>query len=110
LNKKLKQLARKSALTIKAQNDALVIVEDFNFEAPKTKSFVELQNNLKVADKKVLLVISEDNKNIYLSARNLKNVNVVRVSDLATYDIMKASTLVFVESSVKGLDEMFKLN
>lgn len=110
LNKKLKQLARKSALTIKAQNDALMIVEDFNFEAPKTKSFVELQNSLKVADKKVLLVLSEDNKNIYLSSRNLKNVNVVRVSDLATYDIMKASTLVFVESSVKGLDEMFKLN
>ncbi|MCT4602870.1 MAG: 50S ribosomal protein L4 [Marinifilum sp.] len=110
LNKKLKQLARKSALTIKAQNDALMVVEDFNFEAPKTKSFVELQNSLKVADKKVLLVLSEDNKNIYLSSRNLKNVNVVRVSDLATYDIMKASTLVFVESSVKGLDEMFKLN
>lgn len=110
LNKKLKQLARKSALTIKAQNDALMVVEDFNFEAPKTKSFVELQNSLKVSDKKVLLVLSEDNKNIYLSSRNLKNVNVVRVSDLATYDIMKASTLVFVESSVKGLDEMFKLN
>ncbi|NOU60492.1 50S ribosomal protein L4 [Marinifilum caeruleilacunae] len=110
LNKKLKQLARKSALTIKAQNDALMVVEDFNFEAPKTKNFVEIQNSLKVADKKVLLVLSEDNKNIYLSSRNLKNVNVVRVSDLATYDIMKASTLVFVESSVKGLDEMFKLN
>ena len=110
LNKKLKQLARKSALTIKAQNDALMIVEDFNFEAPKTKDFVNIQNSLKVADKKVLLVLSEDNKNIYLSSRNLKNVNVVRVSDLATYDIMKASTLVFVESSVKGLDEMFKLN
>jgi large subunit ribosomal protein L4 len=110
LNKKLKQLARKSALAIKAQNDALMVVEDFNFEAPKTKSFIDLQNNLKVSDKKVLLVLSEDNKNIYLSSRNLKNVNVVRVSDLATYDIMKASTLVFVESSVKGLDEMFKLN
>ncbi|GAB7088485.1 50S ribosomal protein L4 [Marinifilum fragile] len=110
LNKKLKQLARKSALTIKAQNDALMVVEDFNFEAPKTKEFVNIQNSLKVADKKVLLVLSEDNKNIYLSSRNLKNVNVVRVSDLATYDIMKASTLVFVESSVKGLDEMFKLN
>ena len=110
LNKKLKQLARKSALTIKAQNDALMVVEDFNFEAPKTKEFVNIQNSLKVADKKVLLVLSEDNKNIYLSSRNLKNVQVVRVSDLATYDIMKASTLVFVESSVKGLDEMFKLN
>ncbi|BAX79549.1 50S ribosomal protein L4 [Labilibaculum antarcticum] len=110
LNKKLKQLARRSALTLKAQNNSLLVVEDFNFEAVKTKSFVELQNNLKVSDKKVLLVLAEDNKNIYLSSRNLKNVEVVRVSDLATYDIMKASTLLFVESSVKGLDEMFKLN
>ena len=110
LNKKLKQLARKSALAVKAQNNALVVVEDFNFEAVKTKLFVDLQNNLKVADKKVLLVLNEENKNIYLSSRNLKNVEVVRVSDLATYDIMKASTLLFVESSIKGLDEMFKLN
>ncbi|RXQ96658.1 50S ribosomal protein L4 [Ancylomarina salipaludis] len=110
LNKKLKQLARKSALAVKAQNNALVVVEDFNFEAVKTKMFVDLQNNLKVADKKVLLVLNEENKNIYLSSRNLKNVEVVRVSDLATYDIMKASTLLFVESSIKGLDEMFKLN
>lgn len=110
LNKKLKQLARRSALSLKAQNNALLVVEDFNFEAVKTKSFVELQKNLKVSDKKVLLVLTEDNKNIYLSSRNLKNVEVVRVSDLATYDIMKASTLLFVESSVKGLDEMFKLN
>lgn len=110
LNKKLKQLARKSALAIKAQNNALMVVEDFNFEAPKTTSFIAIQNNLKVSDKKVLLVLSEDNKNIYLSSRNLKNVEVVRVSDLATYDIMKASALLFVESSVKGLDEMFKLN
>ncbi len=110
LNKKLKQLARRSALTLKAQNEGLLIVEDFNFEAVKTKSFVELQKNLKVSDKKVLLVLNEDNKNIYLSSRNLKNVEVVRVSDLATYDIMKVSTLLFVESSLKGLDEMFKLN
>jgi len=110
LNRKLKQLARKSALSVKAKNNALVVVEDFNFEAVKTKLFVDLQNNLKVADKKVLLVLNEENKNIYLSSRNLKNVEVVRVSDLATYDIMKASTLLFVESSVKGLDEMFKLN
>ncbi|MGZ2370150.1 50S ribosomal protein L4 [Ancylomarina sp. YFZ004] len=110
LNKKLKQLARKSALSVKAKNNALVVVEDFNFEAVKTKMFVDLQNNLKVTDKKVLLVLNEENKNIYLSSRNLKNIEVVRVSDLATYDIMKASTLLFVESSVKGLDEMFKLN
>jgi large subunit ribosomal protein L4 len=110
LNRKLKQLARKSALSVKAKNDALVVVEDFNFESVKTKLFVDLQNNLKVADKKVLLVLNEENKNIYLSSRNLKNIEVVRVFDLATYDIMKASTLLFVESSVKGLDEMFKLN
>ncbi|MRT91489.1 50S ribosomal protein L4 [Ancylomarina sp. 16SWW S1-10-2] len=110
LNKKLKQLARKSALSVKAKNNGLVVVEDFNFEAVKTKLFVDLQNNLKVSDKKVLLVLNEENKNIYLSSRNLKNIKVVRVSDLATYDIMKASTLLFVESSVKGLDEMFKLN
>ncbi len=110
LNRKLKQLARKSALSVKAKNNALVVVEDFNFESVKTKMFIDLQNNLKVADKKVLLVLNEENKNIYLSSRNLKNVEVVRVSDLATYDIMKASTLLFVESSVKGLDEMFKLN
>lgn len=110
LNRKLKQLARKSALSVKAKNNALVVVEDFNFEAVKTKLFVDLQNNLKVADKKVLLVLNEENKNIYLSSRNLKNVEVVRVSDLATYDIMKASTLLFVESSVNGLNEMFKLN
>ena len=110
LNRKLKQLARKSALSVKAKNNSLVVVEDFNFEAVKTKLFVDLQNNLKVADKKVLLVLNEENKNIYLSSRNLKNIEVVRVSDLATYDIMKASTLLFVESSVKGLDEMFKLN
>ncbi len=110
LNKKLKQLARRSALSLKAQNNTLLVVEDFNFETVKTKSFIELQNNLKVSDKKVLLVLTEDNKNIYLSSRNLKNVEVVRVSDLATYDIMKASTLLFVESSLKGLDEMFKLN
>ena len=110
LNRKLKQLARKSALSVKAKNNGLVVVEDFNFEAVKTKLFVDLQNNLKVADKKVLLVLNEENKNIYLSSRNLKNIKVVRVSDLATYDIMKASTLLFVESSFKGLDEMFKLN
>jgi len=110
LNKKLKQVARKSALTLKAQSEAILVVEDFNFEAPKTKQLIELQNNLKVSDKKVLLVLAEDNKNIYLSSRNLRNVEVVRVSDLATYDIMRASALLFVESSVKGLDKIFKQN
>ena len=110
LNKKLKQLARKSALSIKAKSEALMVVEDFNFEAPKTKNFVSLKNNLKVNTKRLLVVLAEDNKNIYLSSRNVQNVEVIRVADLSTYDIMKASTVVFVESSVKGLNEMFKLN
>lgn len=110
LNKKLKVVARRSALTLKAQSDSVMIVEDLTFDSIKTKSFVELQKNLKVANKKVLLILSEENKNLYLSSRNLKNVQIISVADLSTYDIMRAATLLFVESSFKGLDEMFKLN
>lgn len=110
LNKKLKQLARKSALSIKAQNNGLAVVEDFNLEAPKTKSLMEIVNNLKIENRRLLLVLNEANENIYLSSRNLPNVDVVRVSDLSTYTVMKASTILFVESSVEGLNEVFKLN
>lgn len=110
LNKKLKRLARKSALAVKASANAVTVVEDFNFEVPKTKQFVELMNNLKLNDTKLLLVLSEKNENILLSARNLQNVEIMRVSDLSTYNIMKARNLVLVESSVKGLNEMFNLN
>ena len=99
LNKKLKRLARKSALSVKAASNAVTIVEDLNFEAPKTKQMIQLFNNLKL-----------DNRNILLSARNLQYVDVMRVSDLATYNIMRAKSLVFVESSVQGLNEMFNLN
>ena len=110
LNKKLKRLARKSALAVKASANAVTVVEDFSFEAPKTKQFVELVNNLKVNQGNLLLVLSDVNENILLSARNLQNVEIMRVNDLATYNIMKARNLVLVESSVKGLNEMFNLN
>lgn len=109
LNKKLKQLARKSALSYKLVNNNIKVVEDFNFEAPKTKEFVNLRNNLEVADKKVLLVLSEQNKNIYLSSRNLQDVKVVTVSDLATYDIMNASVVLFLENSLDTLHKMFRI-
>ena len=109
LNKKLKALARKSALTYKAKSNDIVVLEDFNFEAPKTKDFVALQNNLQVADKKSLIVLSEANKNIYLSSRNLQNAEVVTTSEISTYKIMRAKKVVLVESSVKAMEEMFKI-
>ena len=103
-------MARKSALAVKAGANAVTVVEDFSFEAPKTKQFVALVNNLKLNNGKLLLVLSESNENILLSARNLQNVEIKRVSDLSTYNIMRAKNLVLVESSVKGLNEMFNLN
>ena len=103
LNKKLKKLARKSALAVKASANAVKVVEDFTFEAPKTKQMVALMNNLQVNNGRV-------NENVLLSARNLQNVEVMRVSDIATYNVMKAKNLVLVESSVEGLNEMFNLN
>lgn len=109
LNKKVKQLARKSALSYKAVDNNIKVLEEFNFEAPKTKEFVSLRNNLDVADKKVLLVLSEQNKNIYLSSRNLQDVKVVTVSDLATYDIMNASVVLFAENSIEPLHKMFRI-
>ncbi len=104
LNKKVKALARKSALSYKAQENAIVVVEDFNFEAPKTKDFVEMTKNLKVADKKLLLVLPEANKNVYLSARNIKRANVIIASALNTYKVLEADTLVITESSLKSID------
>ncbi len=110
LNKKLKELARKSALSYKAQANDIMVLEDFVFEGPKTKKFVEIQNNLKINDKKSLIVLSEANKNLYLSSRNLQNVEIISASDLSTYKIMRAKKLVLVESSVAKMDELFKLN
>ncbi len=105
LNKKVKRLARTSALTYKAQNNGIVIVEDFNFEAPKTKQFIDVLNNLKLNDKKTLLVIAEPNNNVYLSSRNLQGARVVTASELNTYDILNANYLVLAEGSVKKIEE-----
>ncbi|MDK2977507.1 MAG: large subunit ribosomal protein [Bacteroidales bacterium] len=109
LNKKVKLLARKSALSYKAIDNNIKVLENFNFEVPKTKEFVDLRNNLGVADKKVLLVLSEQNKNIYLSSRNLQDVKVVNVSDINTYDIVNASVVLFVENSIEPLHKMFRI-
>ena len=108
LNKKVKQLARKSALSYKASSQNIIVLEDFSFEAPKTKEIIKLGSSLKIADKKSLIVLPEQNKNIYLSARNIEGVEVVTAKELSTYEIMKASTLVFVESAVDVLQATFE--
>lgn len=100
LNKKVKQLARKSALSYKAQENQIIVVEDFTFEAPKTKEFINFAKNIKVADKKAVLVLAGQNKNVFLSARNLPNVEIVTASDLNTYKILDNKSLVLSESSV----------
>lgn len=110
VNKKTKALARRSALSIKAKDNAIMIVEDLNFDAPKTKSFVEMLNNLQLSDKKLLLVLPSQNKNVYLSARNLSRVNVLTASDLNTYQIMNCSNILISESSVAVIDNLFKAN
>ena len=109
LNKKEKVLARKSAFSIKAKNDAILVIEDFELETPKTKSMVEMANNLKLANKKMLLVLSNQNKNVYLSARNLNNVEIITASDLNTYKILDCASLVLTESSVAAINETFKV-
>jgi large subunit ribosomal protein L4 len=108
LNKKVKQLARKSALSYKASTNNIIILEDFSFEAPKTKEFIKMGDNLKIADKKSVFVLSEQNKNIYLSSRNLQGVEVIIASELSTYKIMKASTLIVAESAVDVLQATFE--
>jgi len=103
LNKKVKTLARLSALSYKAKTNQLVVLEDFNFEAPKTKEFFNFQKNFSLDNKKSLLVLKERNNNIYLSSRNLQNSKVVTLSELNTYDIMNATTVLFVKSSLDVL-------
>lgn len=110
LNKKVKQLARKSALSYKAKDKNLMVIEDFRFEEPKTRNITDLINNLKIENKKFLLVLREPNKNIYLSSRNIRKTAVVTVSELTTYDIMNAVTLLFAESSIEVLNKIFNEN
>lgn len=107
LNRKLKELARKSALSYKASSNNIIVLEDFSLEAPKTKDMVKMGNNLNIGNKKSLFVLPEQNKNIYLSSRNVQGVDVVSAGELSTYKIMKASTLVLTESAVDVLQATF---
>lgn len=109
LNKKVKQLARKSALAHKALENKILVIEDFNFEAPKTKEFISICNNLNLSDKKSLFVLSEPNKNIYLSSRNLQKQKIALASSLNTYEVLDANTIILVESSIDVLHKMFKV-
>ena len=109
LNKKLKQLARKSALTYKAKEDAIKVIEDFSMEAPKTKEFIAITKNLDLEGKKILLILPESNRNIALSARNLQNVKIILASNINTYDVMNAGNILMAEGSVNVINQMFGL-
>ena len=104
LNKNLKRLARKSALSIQANDNNLVIVEDFNFESPKTKNFVDVLKALELDTKKSLFVLGSENANVYLSSRNLKNSKVVKASEINTYGVLNANKVVITESSLQGIN------
>ena len=106
LNKKLKRLARLSALTYKAQDSAIKVIEDINLDSAKTSQMAKILKDLALSGKKTLLVLNDINNNVYLSTRNLQGVTVIRVSDLNTYEILKAKTLVMVESSVEAFSEL----
>ena len=106
LNKKLKTLARKSALSYKAKGNDIVVLEDFTFDNAKTKDYTAMLKNLNLSDKKTLLVLAESNKNIYLSSRNLGNTKVVRASDINTYDVLNANSLLLAESSLKEIEKL----
>ena len=108
LNKKVKQLARKSALSHKAQNNLITVVDQIDFAAPKTKDMIALTQNLQLADKKPLIILANGNKNVYLSARNLPKVNVVTVSELNTYAVLNAKTLVLTEEAVAAVEQILK--
>ncbi len=107
LNKKVKRLARKSALTYKAKDNEIVVVEDFKLDAPKTKEYLNMLTNLKLNDQKTLLVVSEADQNLYLASRNLPKAKVLRASSLNTYDILNGGRLIFTEGAVKVTEELF---
>ena len=106
LNKKVKVLARKSALAYKAQENAVIVVEDFNFEAPKTKDFVNITKNLKVEGKKMLLLLPEVNKNVFLSSRNLQRAEVMTATAVNAYKVLNSEVLVITENSLKAIDSI----
>ena len=106
LNKKVKQLARKSALTFKAQDNQITIVENFTFDAPRTKSFVEMAKNLNVEGKKILLVLANQNKNVYLSARNIPNAEIISAADVNTYALMHSNAILMTEESLAVINNL----
>lgn len=106
LNKKVKDLARKSALTYKAKDNAIAVIEDFNFETPKTKQYLNMLSALSLADKKTLLVLPESNKGVVLSGRNLKQAKITTADQINTYDVMNADNVIFVESSVSKVENI----
>ena len=105
LNKNLKRLARRSALSMKASDNAIMVIEDFDFDAPKTKDFLNVLKALGIDDKKSLIVLGETNNNVYLSSRNFKTSQVVKSSELSTYKILHANNLVLLEGSLEGIEE-----
>jgi large subunit ribosomal protein L4 len=106
LNKKVKDLARKSALTYKAKDNSIAVSEDFSFETPKTKQYLSLLKALSLGDKKTLLVLSESNKNVALSGRNLQNAKITTAEQINTYDLMNADNVIFVESSISKVENL----
>jgi large subunit ribosomal protein L4 len=106
LNKKVKVLARKSALTYKAKDNCVTVIEDFNFEEPRTREYVNMLSSLELTGKKTLLVLPDNKPNVYLSSRNLKQTKVVAAGDINTYDILNAHTLVLVEPSIPRIEEV----
>lgn len=108
LNKKVKDLARKSALTYKAKDNSISVLEDFNFEAPKTKQYTAMLKSLSLADKKTLVVLPANNQNVVLSGRNIQNTKIITASQLNTFDVMNADQLVLVESSIETINNLLK--
>ena len=107
VNKKVKRLARKSALSYMAKDQNIIVLKDFSFDSPKTKSYTELLSNFDLLDNKTVLVLADSNKNIFLSSRNLKKVKVVLASELNTYDVMNANKLILMESSINVIEKNF---
>jgi large subunit ribosomal protein L4 len=106
LNKKVKDLARKSALTYKAKDNAIAVLEDFTFDSPKTKQYINLLNALALGDKKTLLVLPDNNKNVVLSGRNLENAKITTAAQINTYDVMHADNVIFVESAISKIETL----
>ena len=108
VNKKLKDLARKSVFSSKIKDNAIIIVEDFDFETPRTKKLLEIKENLKIDNKNSLLILPNTNKNVYLSSRNLQGINAINACDVSTYDLVKAKSLILLESSIEEIEKNLK--